>query len=372
MKRRPIIPASLCVPVLFLALVSTARADEIRLKDGSKIIGTIVGYEDDAFKVETAYGFALVRKNSIAEIVPSEPKKPAPAKAPATAAPSEKPDAKLTETSAPAAAISPSPATLSVTPAAPPAVPPLRPPVGPFPSPIASPKQAANERSISPPVAPPVAPTISSKSALAASAKSAPPIALPASPAPPPAPPAKPLPAPVQEQVSGNLYVNQTYGFQMYKPPDWNLIGDARSALPNAIAALGTNDQKTLLVVGRNSLLDSASAPGASRVSAGNSGNSDSLAAHAAATERALRQIYENYRPLPQRRSTVAGLPAIEQRFRGSLDNLDWSVIVLTFVRDTEVFTVLGMTHADDDLIQIQENVIAKTVGSLQFIAPAR
>jgi hypothetical protein len=68
----------------------------------------------------------------------------------------------------------------------------------------------------------------------------------------------------------------------------------------------------------------------------------------------------------------VAGLPAIEQRFRGSLDNLDWSVIVLTFVRDAEVFTVLGMTHADDDLIQIQENVIAKTVGSLQFIAPAR
>jgi hypothetical protein len=158
----------------------------------------------------------------------------------------------------------------------------------------------------------------------------------------------------------------------MYKPPDWNLIGDARSALPNAIAALGTNDQNTLLVVGRNSLLDSAAPSDASR-SSGNAGrNSDSLAAHAAATEHALRQIYENYRPIPQRRSTVAGLPAIEQRFRGSLDNIDWSVIVLTFVRDTEVFTILGMTHADDDLIQIQENVIAKTIGSLQFAAPAR
>jgi hypothetical protein len=181
----------------------------------------------------------------------------------------------------------------------------------------------------------------------------------------------------VQEHVTGNLYVNQTYGFQMYKPPDWNLIGDARSALPNAIAALGTNDQNTLLVVGlntlgRNSLLDSGASSGASR-SSGNAGsNSDSLAAHAAATEHALRQIYENYRPMPQRHSTVAGLPAIEQRFRGSLDNVDWSVIVLTFVRDTEVFTILGMTHADDDLIQIQENVIAKTIGSLQFAAPAK
>ena len=72
--------------------------------------------------------------------------------------------------------------------------------------------------------------------------------------------------------------------------------------------------------MGRNSLLDSAATPGASRSSAGNSGNPganpDSLTAHAAATERALRQIYENYRPLPQRRSTVAGLPAIEQRYR--------------------------------------------------------
>ena len=83
MKRRLLVFASACVSLLALAFVSTARADEIRLKDGSKIIGTIVGYEGDAFKVETAYGFAFVRKNSIAEIVPNEPKKPAAAKAPA-------------------------------------------------------------------------------------------------------------------------------------------------------------------------------------------------------------------------------------------------------------------------------------------------
>src|SRR5713226_10367114 len=34
-----------------------ARADEFRLKDGTKISGTIVGYENDSFKVETAFGF---------------------------------------------------------------------------------------------------------------------------------------------------------------------------------------------------------------------------------------------------------------------------------------------------------------------------
>ncbi len=37
-------------------------------------MGTIVGYEDGAFRVETSYGFALVRKESIAEIIPAEKK----------------------------------------------------------------------------------------------------------------------------------------------------------------------------------------------------------------------------------------------------------------------------------------------------------
>src|ERR1043165_9652250 len=61
---------SALLPVLALAIA--ANADEIRLKDDSKIIGTIVGFENGAFKVQTAYGFAFVRKTSIVEIVPSD------------------------------------------------------------------------------------------------------------------------------------------------------------------------------------------------------------------------------------------------------------------------------------------------------------
>jgi hypothetical protein len=34
---------------------------------------------------------------------------------------------------------------------------------------------------------------------------------------------------------------------------------------------------------------------------------------------------------------------------------------------ETDAFTLLGMTWADPDLIQVQENVIAKTVNSLLF-----
>jgi hypothetical protein len=48
-------------------------AEEIILKDGQKIVGTIVGYEKDMFRVKTAYGIALVRKDKVASIQVIEP-----------------------------------------------------------------------------------------------------------------------------------------------------------------------------------------------------------------------------------------------------------------------------------------------------------
>src|ERR1700688_3646793 len=52
----------------FLFAAGAVRADEIRLKDGTKIIGTIVGFENDSFRVETSYGFALIQKEKVADI----------------------------------------------------------------------------------------------------------------------------------------------------------------------------------------------------------------------------------------------------------------------------------------------------------------
>ncbi len=43
--------------------------------------------------------------------------------------------------------------------------------------------------------------------------------------------------------------------------------------------------------------------------------------------------------------------------------------MLVTFLRGNDAFTLLGMTWADSDLIQVQENVIAKTVNSLTFSA---
>jgi hypothetical protein len=43
------------------------------LKNGQKIVGTIVGYEKDMFRVETEYGIALVRKDKVASIQVTKP-----------------------------------------------------------------------------------------------------------------------------------------------------------------------------------------------------------------------------------------------------------------------------------------------------------
>jgi len=207
-----------------LALGVAARADEFRLKDGTKISGMIVGYENDSFKVETAYGFALVRKDKIAEIIPSAPKKEPEPKAKTTtpATPSPEPAPAASAAGAKAAS-TPANATAPVN--------------------TAAPGHALSTG---------IFPDLSVKKD-ASPAKEKPAAAV--APAPPPPtptpPPASPEPAPIRDETRGNLYVNYTFGFQMYKPPSWDLIPAARKALPDAVAAMGTSDETTLLVIGR-------------------------------------------------------------------------------------------------------------------------
>src|SRR5437879_8723551 len=83
-------PFFLAAAVLALAaLAYSARADEIRLKDGKKLYGVIVAYEENMFKVKTDFGYVLVEKDKIASIIPAAPtgSEAQPAKAPADAAP---------------------------------------------------------------------------------------------------------------------------------------------------------------------------------------------------------------------------------------------------------------------------------------------
>jgi hypothetical protein len=290
-----------------LALITglAVRADEFTLKDGSKIDGTIVGFQGNSFRVKTSYGFAIVRKDQIASI-----RITGAAKAPEAVAAKKLVAPATSDTSRKAA--------------------PAQPPVAPSSTTPSQPVESASIAS---------APKTISRNAPTTSASAAP------AGAPSPRNEAGPVPSAVppiiHEQVTGNTYINQTYGFSMYKPPDWELIEGARSLLPGAITAMGTGDQTTYLLIGQDA--------------AGKS------------VENRLAGIMDNFEPLAETRLNISGAPAIERRFHGSVDQHDWSGVVVLIPRGPLVFTIFGMTYAETDLVQIQENVIARAIASIHF-----
>ncbi|MFY9530028.1 MAG: hypothetical protein WBC04_07910 [Candidatus Acidiferrales bacterium] len=282
-----------------LLLAPVVRPDEIHLKDGSKIVGTIIGFEEDSFKVKTSYGYALVRRDEVVNVIVGEsPKKPAPE---AKAAPEKKTAAE--KPAAPAVAATPKPAP-------------------------ADPPKAAKADAAVPETKQPAAATPTAAAA--------------------PPPPPKPASDSIREQVAGNQYTNETYGFRMYKPPDWQLIEGARNVLPGAIAALGTSDEATYLMIGQEPA-------------------HGTFEENLVSVERRLREIMDNFRPLGDKRVTISGTQAVQRRFRGTVDNHDWSGVVVLLPRGDRLYTIFGMTYAETDLVQIQENVISRTISSLEF-----
>ena len=317
-----------CLAGLTALLLPTpaARADEIKLKDGSKIIGTIVGFEDNSFKVKTSYGFAVVQKDQVVSIVVTDSAK--------------KPEPNAPKTSAAPASTSASPpipssaksdktehaATAAASRQAPPADTGASDLVE-YPHTDTSP-ESANSAPSSAPAKNPPQPKVT-------------PVAAP----PPPKPAA---PEPMREEVSGNTYTNDTFGFRMYKPPDWHVIPGASKILPGAITAMGTDDQTTYLMIGQET-------------------GGKSLTSVIDAADKRLHDVMDNFRPLDEKHVTISGVTAIERRFRGSVDDHDWSGVAVYIPRGNSVYTIFGMTLASTDLVQIQENVISRAITSLQF-----
>src|SRR5271165_383907 len=297
-------------------------ADEIRMKDGKKLYGVIVSYEDNMFKVKTDYGYVLVEKDKIAQIIPSTPAAPVAPKQPAA-----KPAADATPKAEPAVNKSKEPPA-SVTNANAKSSAPIinnlavRPEI-----PVSSIKPDATPPAIKTPNAVP-------KTVLAGAAA--------------PPPPPKEEPPVTREEIQGNLYINHEFGSRIFKAPSWQLIDGAGQTLPNAIVAMGTSNESTLLVVGREK-------------------TKASLESAADAVEKRLHDVYDNYRLLSQRKTVVGGQPAIEYRYRGMAEDHDWSGTLSVVTREGEYLTVLGMTFADTDLIQIQENVITRAIASVDF-----
>jgi hypothetical protein len=359
-----------------------AQADEIRLKDGKKLYGVIVAYEDNMFKVKTDFGFVLVEKDKIAAIIPTAaaaatatkseppPAKKAPEKPeavqPATPASAKHKEEPTSNNASPAVAVTnaPKPAkpekNRSEAKASPPAsnssaVAASNPPSTSAAQPVPEKKSAPTA-----PTAPKntnASPTKTSTSegsvspgapALSTATKTPVASSIPVVTAIPP-PKSKPVEPPAnRESVEGNLYTNYTHGFRMYKPPSWKLIDDARKTIPNAIVGMGTANESTLMVLGEET-------------------TRKPLDATATDVEARLRDSYGNYRRISQRKTVAGGFPAVEIHYRGLADGHDWSGTLLIVSRSGDMFSILGMTYSDTDLIQIQENVIARAMASLEF-----
>jgi hypothetical protein len=333
--RRPFFITAGILALLLFAVPRPSRADEFKLKDGSVIIGTVVGYQGNAFKVKTSYGYALVEKDKIVSIKianapePAEQKKAkkesmktgkTPAAKPAKTAHGEEPAITEKKSALPPTGLARKASELNTTASAS----------------RLSVKSSANDKSrveVRPEstVAPNSSP-LAQTTAVAAGAPSAP-----------------PEPQPIREKISGNTYINDTYSFEMYKPPDWQIMDGARSVLPGAVAAMGTDDQSTYLVIGQE---------------AGGKSAADDMAT----TEKRLGDILADFRPLDDEHLTISGEKVIAHRFRGNIDEHDWSGFMVFVPRGEKLYTIFGMTRADNDLVQIQENVIRRTIASFQFL----
>lgn len=315
----PVCAITSAMTLAMLLAPSAVRADELKLKDGSTISGTIVGYEENSFKVKTSYGYAVVQKDQVVSIGISV----------AATASAEKNSEPAAEKTPPAE----KPKTESVKTAAPPQLPAM---AGSKREPVAKPA-----------VAPPAATNVAEPVAKATPPAAAP-VSVASSSAANPAPPKPPAPEPIREAVVGNTYTNETYRFHMYKPPDWDVIATAPAVLPGAITAMGTGDDTTYLLIGQEPA-------------------GKSLATDMDTTERRLRDVMVDFRPLDEKQITVSGAAATEHHFRGKVDEHDWSGVVVLVPRGARLYTIFGMTRADNDLVQIQENVIARAISSLQF-----
>lgn len=251
-----------------LVLGSAVSAEEFHMKDGSVIVGKIVAYEKDAFRVETNFGVAIIYKDRVARIEFPESAKKQPAARPPSSSASEPP--------------SPQPASAKV-----------------------------------------------------AAARLAP-------------PPAPPPPAKIVESVSTTEYVNETYGFRLFKPPTWRSYPQFVKPKSPVVAALGTPDETTLLLIGRESF-------------------DGSLDDYAQTAERSLEQLYDGYRSQAIKAAEVAGQPALERNFSGEADGRFWTGLAVYFARGRQCYTVLAVTAVPDNP-DLQQAVLKKVLDTIEFL----
>jgi len=302
---RSLLGASLALAACLMVIPATA--EEITLHNGQKIVGTIVGFENDMFRVETEFGFALIRKDRVRSISfgPSSSKeagqKPGERKSPPPAA-----------KSAPGTLEKTTGSSLDAT----------RPAAESVPAPGASSMSASPATGPAPAKAPPP-----------------PPVSRPLD---------EPLPTQIQERVEGNSYINDTFHFAMYKPPGWKIHEEAPRETGRAIVALGPEDEQTLLIVDR-------------QVWSGPPELKNDT------TEASLRQTYQDYQAISESPTKLDGRPAVRHDFTGLMDGVEWHGVSVRVAEGNTVFGIMGLTSAET--FQFQQALLNKIINSFRFLS---
>ncbi len=273
--------------LLLLSFLPSLRAEEFHLVNGSRVRGKIVGYERDVFQVQTETGVVEVYREQVRRIV-------------------FYPEA--------------GPQTLE---------------------PRGTLRSGAQVRARSTPPVPEL--------------KEAPPTASPtptptiAREVPRPLPP--PKPERIVESVSATRYRNESFGFQMYKPPSWRSYPALVKPDNPLLAALGTPDEMTLLLVGQEIF-------------------SGDLVTYSQLAEDSLRSLYPDYRKSEERFTQFAGFPALERYFTGTAEGRFWTGLAIYFAHGDSFYTFLGVS-AESDTLAFQQSLLRKIVNTVEFVRAA-
>jgi hypothetical protein len=191
--------------------------------------------------------------------------------------------------------------------------------------------------------APPPAVTVPAPAPVAQTAPAPAPVARRA----PPAPQERQPPnGRIEERLEGSLYVNDSYRFEMFRPPNWKLLEATARSIPSAITALGTEDEATLMLVG-SVVYDAPPA------------------AYAAVLDSTLKKMYGEFEIKSQEETTIAGKPAIRRAFRGVAEGREWHGIVVNLADGSYHYGLIGLTS--EEAHQFKASVLAKMIGSFRF-----
>ena len=317
---------------IFLSFLTPLRGERIVLKSGKILTGSIVDYDEHMFRVETDFGFALIRKDRVASISFEESETPAPSVQKDEPEP-EKGSAETAESKAVAGAapmvansslISAEPEKEGTAEAATVAV-----------SLETTRAEGGNSQDLVPEQSGDVEVIAALEGAVAEEEE-------------PIAPPERVEPGEMVERIEGNRYINETFRFAMYKPPNWVLFEDVRRASATSVIAMGTVDERTLLFVEREPF-------GAEPENQGG-------------IEAKLRHTYREYQVLREEDVVVDGRAGVRRTFSGVLDGIDWHGMAVHVSDDYGDFGIIGLTSAET--FQFKQAVFNKIVRTFRFTTP--